>query len=119
MAAHNDRPPSIWDFTKHVPPGWRPGLSWYPYKTYKQRLKLWKVITSAAQNEIGPLVVSRLEGEPFETGIKLEVIRDGQKYVGEEALVLPAILEERDLTGQIIVPAQKAGVTHLFDLLEQ
>ena len=78
MAAHNDRPPSIWDFTKHVPPGWRPGLSWYPYKTYKQRLKLWKVITSAAQNEIGPLVVSRLEGEPFETGIKLEVIRDGQ-----------------------------------------
>ena len=119
MAAHNDRPPSIWDFTKHVPPGWRPGLSWYPYKTYKQRLKLWKVITSAAQNEIGPLVVSRLEGEPFETGIKLEVFRNGQKFVGEEALVLPAILEERDLAGQVIVPAQKAGVTHLFDILDQ
>ena len=88
MASSGDRLPSIWDFAKHVSLGWRPGLSWYPYKTYKQRLRVWKVISSASDVDIGPLVASRLEGEPFEAAIKLRIIRGGEEHIGEKALLL-------------------------------
>eukprot|EP00959_Pyramimonas_sp_CCMP1952_P316375 6621781-Pyramimonas_sp.AAC.1 len=45
------------DFTKNVPPGWKPNARGYTFRKYMQKLRLWWRITDEMSEErIGPLI---------------------------------------------------------------
>eukprot|EP00959_Pyramimonas_sp_CCMP1952_P092484 1935502-Pyramimonas_sp.AAC.1 len=79
------------DFTKNVPPGWKPNVRGYTFRKYMQKLRLWWRITDEMSEErIGPLIVSRLKGPPFSQAMSYTIIRNGISYRGDEAMALPS-----------------------------
>ena len=53
---------ALWDFSKSVAPGWRPGMLDYPFRLFLLRLTLWLRITDVEETVSGPLVAARLQG---------------------------------------------------------
>ena len=47
-------------YTKDVPPGWRPRN--YPIREYRDYLTIWGKLTRLEAAQVGPAVMSRLEG---------------------------------------------------------
>ena len=72
------------EFTRFIPPGWKPGLKGYSFKKYSQRLKLWwrtKNITGCEPGDVDTvaagLVLGRLKGSAYKKGIEYRIARDG------------------------------------------
>ena len=63
-------PDRLQEFSKFVPPGWKPGLDDYPFRKFLERLHLWWRITPLSEEEAGPMIASRLIDKPFDIAIK-------------------------------------------------
>ena len=59
------------EWTKGCPPGWQPGLDWYPLKLYLDKLKLWWRVTPEPEEAIGPIVAGRLKKGAQTLALKL------------------------------------------------
>eukprot|EP00959_Pyramimonas_sp_CCMP1952_P301564 6309377-Pyramimonas_sp.AAC.1 len=113
-------PNTLPEFTRYVPPGWKPGLPEYTFKNFLERLHLWWRITPITDEEAGPLVASRLLDQAFEVAMHMRVDRNGQIYTGDAALALAktdAVLDPHD--GSVVVPENPAGVVHLIQRLKE
>ena len=80
-------------YTKDVPPGWRPRS--YPIREYRDYLGIWAKLTRLDENQLGPAIMSRLEGGALRLALSLRVDRlndDGQPTIaiGTDAVSLPA-----------------------------
>ena len=112
-------PSTLPEFARYVPPGWKPGLPDYTFKSFLERLHLWWRITPVTDEEAGPLVASRLLDKAFEAAMHMKVVRNGQTYTGDAALALGkvnAILDPND--GTVMVPESPAGIVHLIHRLK-
>ena len=56
-------------YTKDVPPGWRPYS--YPLREYKDYLSVWSKLTKLDPEQIGAAIVSRLEGAALKYALNL------------------------------------------------
>ena len=63
------------EYTKNVPPGWKPGLDHYPLKSYLDKIKIWWHLTDLQETEIGPAMASRLKLGPWNLSILLPLSR--------------------------------------------
>ena len=61
------------EYTRATPPGWRPGLDWYPLRLYLDKLKMWYRIQEYNEPELGPIVVGRLKGGALRLALALRV----------------------------------------------
>ena len=43
--------------TSTVSPGWQPGLDWYPFRLYVEKIKIWYQTTELADDKLGPVIV--------------------------------------------------------------
>ena len=101
------------EFTRSLPPGWKPGLHRYTFKQYEQLVKLWwrsKNVDDAAVAAI--LIASRLHDMPRRRALNFRANRNGVDYVGDDALVLP---ETRDPQTQQVL--QPSGLTEFLRTL--
>ena len=110
-------------FTKDVPPGWRPRA--YQVQEYKDLLDVWSCLTKLDEEQIGPAIMSRLEGAAWKMALNLRVVRpdpiSGQPttYKGVRALCLvrtDAVYANDGLT--ILVPVQQSGAHLLIQKCE-
>ena len=114
---------SLEEFTRQVPPGWRPGLRSYTFRQYIQKLRLWWRFAEIQERQAGPLIAARLGGLAFKKAMSLRLLRQetpgaaAQLYTGEQALGLDRQESQDDGYGNIIVPEDKSGAAHLLDLL--
>eukprot|EP00974_Lingulodinium_polyedra_P029604 2852034-Lingulodinium_polyedra.AAC.1 len=81
----------LYEFTRTLPPGWKPGIRDYSFKTYLTRLDLWWRITEFTEEQAGPMVASRLQGTAYTVAMNLRTARDGIEYIGIAALALPPV----------------------------
>ena len=110
-------PSTLPEFTRYVPPGWKPGLPDYSYKQFLERLHLWWRIAPVTEEEAGPLVASRLLDKAFEVAMHLKVTRDGTVHSGDAALALAKREAIVDGAGQLVQEADPAGIGHLIKKL--
>ena len=59
------------EYTRATPPGWRPGLDWYPLRLYLDKLKIWYRIQEYEEAEIGPIIAGRLKGGALRLALTL------------------------------------------------
>ena len=82
-------------FTQSTPPGWRPGLRWYPLMRYRQLLALWYRQTSLGETQLGPAMAGRLRGTAFQFALALTAQRldldtgNRRQMIGDELLAQP------------------------------
>ena len=111
------------EFTRAIPPGWRPGLRRYPYQQYKENLKLWWRSRNVVENDIAAvLVAARLQGLPRKRAMEFRVERLGlngemQVHVGDDALVLPAWRDDRQIPDDERLPPQDTGLLQFLRAL--
>ena len=115
-------PLALRQFTKDVPPGWRPRA--YPIREYKEFLEVWSRLTRLDADQLGAAMVSRLEGGALRIAHGLTTSRydplDGvtKDYKGLAAISLPAQLAVYDQhTGAVIAPDYGSGIKSLLDKL--
>ena len=106
------------EFTRKIPPGWRPGIKSYPFRRYMEKLRLWWRFAEIREDQVGPLVAARLQGTPFDLAMTFELYRDGVKYTGADALALVNVDATVDVNGNTVA-AQPAGVTIFIQQLIQ
>ena len=108
-------------YTKDIPPGWRPYS--YPLREYTDLLSIWGKLTALEESRLGPAIVSRLEGNALKIAIAFVVHRrqaDGTfvEFRGADAISLVRQDAEFDVnTGLEINPVQPSGVNLLLDKL--
>ena len=103
------------DFSKTIPPGWKPLVRGYTFRKYMQKLRLWWRITDEDREErIGPLIVSRLKSTPFRQAMSFTIVRDGVTYRGDEAVSLPAVAEDQARG----VQAEHSGIRQFLDVMK-
>ena len=108
---------SLEEFTKQIPPGWKPNMKNYSFKDYMEKLRLWWSFAEVAETQVGPLVAARLKGQALRLAMAFYIDRDGTRHVGVNALILPAVVGTTDpLTGATI-PPQPAGITAFIQYL--
>jgi hypothetical protein len=117
--ANEATPARLPEFTRQVPPGWKPGLDDYPFKLYIERLHLWWRITPVQEDEAGPLIASRLMDRAFSLAMNLTVVRDGITHKGDAALSLPRQRQQVDINGVVIQEESAAGAGHLMARLKE
>ena len=109
---------SLEEFTKQIPPGWRPGISRYSFKKYLQKLRLWWRFADTTEIQAGPLIAARLGGLAFDRAMSLRINRAGTIHVGEDAIAQPREAEITDpTTGVVIQEAQESGASILIAAL--
>ena len=114
-------PLALRQYTKDVPPGWRPRA--YPIKEYKNALDVWSRLSRLDPDQLGPAIMSRLEGGALKFAEGMTVHRqqaDGavHTYRGIEAVSLLAQQAIQDpQTGQEICPAYPSGAKTLITQL--
>ena len=110
-------------YTKDVPPGWRPYS--YPLKEYKEYLSVWSKLTKLDGGQVGAAIVSRLEGAALKLALTFVVERPNPAggtliYKGADAVSLEAAEAEYDpQTGAVLVPALPSGAKLLIDRLTE
>ena len=115
---------SLEEFTKQIPPGWRPGLRNYTYKQCMEKLRLWMSFCDVRQDKAGPLVAARLGGQAFKKAMTLRVKRqeevggDQVVYVGASAIELPHFPGIDDGHGNWLVQPDRNGFRHLVAHLD-
>ena len=78
------------EFSKNVPPGWKPHQFNYPLRLYLEKLQLWLRTTELTAESVGPTVVGRLKGAAYRVAMKIRAHRqDGSMLVGVEAISAP------------------------------
>ena len=114
-------PLALRQYTKDVPPGWRPRA--YPIKEYKNALDVWSRLSRLEPDQLGPAIMSRLEGGALKFAEGMTIARqqaDGSvlTYRGIEAVSLLAQQAINDpQTGREIVPAYPSGAKTLITQL--
>ena len=94
-------------YSATLPPGWRPGLTHFPFRRYLERMRLWYRMNTLHPSQLGPAVAGRLQGKPFNMAMRLRItVRDGRTLVGDHALAYEGLPE--DLTNGIT--AAEAGL---------
>ena len=102
-------PLALRQYTKDVPPGWRPRA--YPIKEYKTALDVWARLSRLEPEQLGPAIMSRLEGGALKLAEGLTVHRrqpDGSTatYRGVEAVSLLSTTAVLDpVSGAEVIPA--------------
>ena len=77
-------------FTKEIPPGFRPGS--YPVVEYEELVKVWSVLTTLDAEKIGVALFSRLELGALDLARHLKLTRcDPQSYEIKEYVGLEAV----------------------------
>eukprot|EP00959_Pyramimonas_sp_CCMP1952_P352246 7380418-Pyramimonas_sp.AAC.1 len=110
-------------YTKDVPPGWRPRA--YPIKECKEYLAIWGRLTKLDQEQIGPAIMSRLEGGALRIASGLTIQRPDPltlvqtTYEGIEAASLDAQAAINDQAGNSVAPAYPSGVKVLIAKLTE
>ena len=62
-------------FTKSMPPGWRPNVARYTLHRYIQLLRLWWRQTDLAESSAGTAMAGRLRGPAFQLAMALSADR--------------------------------------------
>ena len=112
MADNDHGRMSLEEYTKTVPPGWKPGDQRYPFKLYLTKLRLWWRFADVEERAVGPLIASRLRGAAFDIASTLKVERADERglvtvHYNDDALsltTLPEILDPN--TGRQLMPPQ-------------
>ena len=100
-------------FNKSTPSGWRPGLSHYPFRRYKERLQLWRLQTELSDAQQGPAVAGRLQGRPFNIALALRIVtQQGGILTGAQALAFGG--QDETLVGMQVIAAVPPGVHQLL-----
>ena len=73
MQSPASQPLSLRQYSKDVPPGWRPRA--YPIREYKEALGVWSKLTRLDEDQIGPAIMSRLEGGALRVAHALTIQR--------------------------------------------
>ena len=76
-------------FTTATPPGWRPGITHYPFRRFKERLELWCHSTDKPVSQQGPALAGRLSGRPFNLAMALQLETNAGALAGTDALAYP------------------------------
>ena len=108
-------------YTKTLPPGWKPELRHYPFRLYVQRMRLWYRITDLPASSIGPAAVGRLSGRPYSLVLETFkiVTQGGVTLTGDAALAFegePAIPAAGDAPAR---PAVNNGLEAMLELLSK
>ena len=102
------------EFTRSIPPGWKPGLHRYSFKQYTQLIKLWWRSRNVEDDGVAAiLIASRLQGLPRRRALNFRVTRENIEYVGDDALVLPALIDPQ--TGHEM---QSSGLSQFLTALK-
>ena len=79
------------EFTRSIPPGWKPGLHNYPFKQYTKLLRLWWRSKNIDEDPVAAIIVAgRLQGTAHRRALNFRITRDGTEHIADNALVLPA-----------------------------
>eukprot|EP00959_Pyramimonas_sp_CCMP1952_P131802 2755729-Pyramimonas_sp.AAC.1 len=70
-------PQTLQEFTRYVPPGWKPSDDAYPFKACMQRLHLWWRLTPLDERDAGPAMAALLLDRAFTIAMSLELPRHG------------------------------------------
>ena len=110
--------------TRNVPPGWKPGLDWYPYRLYVEKVRVWHRTAEFNEEELGPILTQRLEGGALRVALTLRVPlppQEGGGFVtGDAALVRPTVAAIIDpQTGAVIQEAILSGAHQLLRRLQE
>ena len=108
------------EYSKSVPPGWKPHQHSYPLRLYLEKLRLWLRVVDMDQGAIGPTVVGRLKGAAYRVAMKIRSTRqDGTQLTGDAAVAAPAEAETRDPnTGEVVQAASPSGLQLVLDALQ-
>ena len=114
-------------YTKDIPPGWRPKS--YPFRGYKESLEIWSCLTRLDPDQIGPAILSRLEGGAYRVALNLKIQRldparnydqiAPQEFRGLKAVSLPETVNIFDNIGQLMCPAYASGAKVLLQRLHE
>ena len=122
MQSPASQPLSLRQYSKDVPPGWRPRA--YPIREYKEALGVWSKLTRLDEDQIGPAIMSRLEGGALRVAHALTIQRidpgtlGPRNFQGIDAVSLPASdAVINPTTGDEIIPAYLAGARVLVNRL--
>ena len=108
------------EFNNKVPPGWKPGMTHYPYRRFTERLKLWYRATDLRPDQLGPAVAGRLRGRPFNLALALKVTDQlGVIHTGDEALAFPGQAAGADPHTGVEIPAVPSGLHQLLRVLDR
>ena len=106
-------------YTKAVPPGWKPNLYWYTFRRFIERLRLWYRVTDLAPESIGPAIAGRLQGRPYNFAMTMAItMRDGTHLTGDAALAYVGEPEHPTGTGGML-PAIESGPQQLVRILQR
>ena len=64
---------AIDESTANVPPGWQPGLDWYPFRLYVEKIKIWYQTTEWADDKLGPVIAQRLKDGALRVALTLKL----------------------------------------------
>ena len=112
------------EFSRNVPPGWAPNLSNYPLRSYFDKLRLWDKVHGVEDDQVGPLIASRLKGQAQKLALRLripKVLPDGtiDHDVGVEALSRAEAAAVTDQAGNVILAEQPSGSQLLLKKLQE
>ena len=94
-------PHSLTEYTKSVPPGWRPGDHNYPLKKYLENLEMWHHITDVEPEKVAVLAAGRLQGRTGTLAKELTITKqDGTVLRGLPALAFTGEAATTGPTGQ-------------------
>ena len=119
------------EYSKFVPPGWEPHLSWYPLKSYEQNLELWGHLIvnqetgdTPPMSTIGPLIYGRLKGAAKRLALNMTITfpdtpnvplgMQGTVIQGTNAIVFPGIAADPATNS----PAMLSGLQTLLQVLK-
>ena len=111
-------------FTKSMPPGWRPNVVRYPLRRYIQLLRLWWRQTDLPETSAGPAMAGRLRGTAFQLAMNLSADRldintgNRRRMTGDELLSQQAHDPWSHPTTQVLHPEEPAGATILMNALQ-
>ena len=108
------------EYSKSVPPGWKPHQHSYPLRLYLEKLRLWLRIADMDQGAIGPTVVGRLKGAAYRVAMKVRSQRqDGTTLTGDAAVAAPAEPEITDpVSGVVTHEASFSGLQLVLNALQ-
>ena len=121
---HNETGTPIDQFSKSMPPGWRPNVARYPLRRYIQLLRLWWRQTDLPETSAGPAMAGRLRGTAFQIAMNLAADRLDQntglrrRMTGDELLSQQAHDPYTDPQTQTLYPEEPAGATLLMNALQ-
>ena len=114
-------------YTKDVPPRWKPHS--YTIREYMELLSVWSKLTKLDPEQVGPAIVSRLDGAALRVALNLAIVRYEPdptltaaiaiSYRGAEAVSCVATADVINATdGTVLIPAQDGGAKILLERLQ-